>query len=138
MARKHWWVKHPVQAKFMSIVSAAILAPTLIVGAGLYYLVFSLLEKQLAFPEAIMANLAPVIQRVNLWLFLTLPFLILGLWWIALVMTHRFAGPIERIEKELDRAIRGEKTGHRIRLRRHDDLRGIADRINTLLDKSRS
>ncbi len=135
MARKNWWVKHPLQAKFMLVVSAAMLTPVLIVGFGFYYFVFHLLEEQLAFPEAILSNLTPVIQRVNFWLLITLPILVFAIWWIALRMTHRFAGPVERIEKELDRAIAGDRITQKIKLRRHDDLKGLADRINALLSK---
>lgn len=134
MARKKWWVKHPVQARFMTLVLAAMLVPLLVVGGGLYYLVFYLLAKQMAFPEAIASNLVPVLRSVNLWILFTLPILLAGIWWVAIVMTHRFAGPIERLERELDHAIAGR--GHmKIRMRREDALKGIAERINLLLVK---
>ena len=137
MARKKWWVKHPIQAHFMSIVLAAMLVPILVVGGGLYYLVFYLLAKQMAFPEAIAANLVPVVQSVNLWVLFSLPLVLVGIWWIAIVMTHRFAGPIERLEKELDHAIAGGHLRSKIRTRRNDALKGIADRINLILAKIR-
>lgn len=134
MARKKWWVKHPVQARFMAVVFAAMLAPVLIVGGGLYYLVFRLLAEQMAFPEAIAANLVPVLRQVNLWLFLTLPVILATVGWAAVIMTHRFAGPIERLQKELDHAMHGKLHG-KIKVRHNDVLRGIVDRINLLLEK---
>lgn len=136
MPRKKWWVKHPTQARFMALVLAAMLAPLLIVGGGFYYLVFYLLAKQMAFPEAIAANLVPVLGSVNLWIFFSLPLVLSGIWWIALVMTHRFAGPIERLEKELDHVTAGH--GHsKIRMRKDDALKGIVERINLILEKFR-
>ena len=134
MARKKWWVKHPIQARFMAVVLAAMLAPVLIVGGGLYYLVFKLLAKQMAFPEAIAANLSPVVQEVNVWLFLTLPVFLTGIGWVAILMTHRFAGPIERLERELDYALQGHHHG-KIKVRQKDALKGLTDRINLILER---
>lgn len=134
MARKKWWVRHPIQARFMTVVLAAMLAPVLIVGGGLYYLVFRLLAERMAFPEAIAANLVPVVREVNLWLFLTLPLVLAAVGWAAVMMTHRFAGPIERLQTELDHAIGGKLRG-KIRVRHNDVLRGIVDRINVILER---
>ena len=134
MARKIGWVKHPVQARFMTVVLVAMVVPVLIVGGGLYYLVFRLLAEQIAFPEAIAANLAPVVRHVNIWLMVTLPVFLAGIGWVAFVMTHRFAGPIERLQKELDRVIHGHSHG-KIRVRHNDVLKGITDRINLILEK---
>ncbi len=120
----------------MSIVFAAMLVPLLVVGGGFYYLVFYLLAKQMAFPEAIAANLIPVLRSVNLWVLFSLPVLLAGIWWMAILMTHRFAGPIERLERELDHAIAGHLHS-KIRMRRDDALKGIADRINLILSKTR-
>ena len=130
--RAKWFMKHPIQAKYLLLVMGAMLAPMLLIGFCFYTLVFDLLARQMVFPEAIFANLVPVIERVNGLLALTLPVLSLIILWCALIISHRFAGPIERLEADLDKMLAGE-TQHRIRLRKNDDLRGVADRINTLV-----
>lgn len=130
--RVKWFMRHPIQAKYLLLVLFAMLAPMLLIGFCFYTLVFDLLARQLVFPEAIFANLVPVIDRVNGFLVLTLPGLSLVILWCALVISHRFAGPIERLEADLDRMLAGE-TSHRIRLRKKDDLKGVADRINALV-----
>lgn len=132
--RSKWFMRHPIQAKYLLLVLLAMLAPMLLIGFCFYTLVFDLLARQLMFPEAIFANLVPVIERVNAVLALTLPALSLIILWCAIVLSHRFAGPIERIEGDLDRVLAGE-TQHRIRLRKDDDLKGVADRINALIRK---
>lgn len=132
IGRAKWLMKHPVQAKYLLLVLVAMLAPMLLIGFCFYTLVFDLLARQLVFPEAIFANLVPVIDRVNGFLVMTLPALSLVILWCALVISHRFAGPIERLEADLDRILAGE-TNHRIRLRKNDDLKGVADRINALV-----
>ncbi len=132
--RVRWILKHPAQAKYLLIVILAMLAPTLVIGVCFYHLVFSLLAQQMAFPEAIMANLAPVIERVNTFLILSLPIVALVILWIAIRISHRFAGPIDRLEEELDAILRGDLQ-HRVRLRKHDDLSRVGHKINQILDK---
>ena len=125
-------MKHPIQAKYLLIVILAMLAPTLLIGFCFYNLVFNLLAEQLVFPEAIMGNLVPVIEQVNNLLIFALPVLILVILCFALVISHRFAGPIERLESDLDKILAGD-VRHRVRVRRKDDLSGVAKRINALL-----
>ena len=58
----------------------------------------------------------------------------------GVVYTHRIAGPVYRMEQDIERVLCGEK-GVQIRLRRHDNFGNLADKINRLmveLEKSRS
>lgn len=130
--RSRWLMKHPIQAKYLLIVILAMLAPTLLIGFCFYNLVFNLLAEQMVFPEAIMANLVPVIDRVNGLLIFALPAMFLVILLFALFISHRFAGPIERLERDLDQVLEGDAY-HRVRVRKNDDLRGVAKRINALL-----
>ncbi len=129
--RIKWLMKHPIQAKYLLLVLLAMLAPMVLVGYCFYTLVFELMARQLVFPEAIFANLDPVIHRINHLMALTLPVLALIILWCALVISHRFAGPIERLETDLDRILSGEPR-HRVHLRKNDDLKGVAERVNAL------
>ncbi len=130
--RTKWFMKHPIQAKYLLVVILAMLAPTLMIGFCLYHLLFYLLARQIAFPEAIMANLVPVLDKVNALLAVALPVIAVTILIVAIVISHRFAGPIERLEKDLDRILEGD-TQHKIHMRKKDDLRGIATRINALV-----
>ena len=129
--RTQWFMRHPIQAKYLLLVLVAMLAPILLIGFCFYTLVFELLARQLVFPEAIYGNLVPVVDRVNNLLILTLPLMIFAILWCALVISHRFGGPIERIENDLDQILAGDKH-HKIHLRKNDDLSGVAQRINAL------
>ena len=130
--RAKWFMKHPIQAKYLLIVILAMLAPTLVIGFCLYHLLFYLLARQIAFPEAIIANLVPVLDRVNTLLAMTLPVIAVTILFFAVVISHRFAGPIERLERDLDRILEGDYQ-HKIYMRKKDDLRGVATRINALV-----
>ncbi len=129
--RIKWFMRHPIQAKYLLLVLVSMLAPILLIGFCFYALVFDLLAKQLVFPEAIFSNLVPVLERVNNLLILTLPALVLVILWCALIISHRFAGPIERLENDLDQILSGD-THHKVRLRKNDDLKGVATRVNAL------
>jgi methyl-accepting chemotaxis protein len=49
-------------------------------------------------------------------------------------MHHRIAGPIDRLEKELDKIAKGDFS-LRLKIRRKDELHSIAEGINKVLDR---
>ncbi len=130
--RAKWFMRHPIQAKYLLIVILAMLAPTLVIGFCLYHVVFYLLAKQIAFPEAIMANVVPVLDKVNALLAISLPIIAVTILIFAVAISHRFGGPIERLEEDLDRILEGDYQ-HKIYMRKRDDLKGVATRINALV-----
>lgn len=132
--RIKWFTKHPVQAKYLLLVVLAMLVPTLMIGFCFYHLLFYLLARQMVFPEAIMANLVPVLDKVNALLAVSLPIIFGTIFWFALVISHRFAGPIERLENDLDQILEGDYN-HKIYMRQKDDLKGVAHRINALVSR---
>ena len=112
----------------------SMIVPLIFVGGCLYYLIFTVTAEQIGIPEYIAYNLFPVIKKINLILLAGVPplFLILILW--GIVLSHRFAGPLERLEKELRRIMENCDYGCRVRLRKSDDIRPIADEINKILE----
>ncbi|MBI2095017.1 MAG: hypothetical protein HYT89_02490 [Candidatus Omnitrophica bacterium] len=129
--RTRWILKHPLQTKYLLLVILAMLIPLATLGFCFYKITFRLLAEQIAFPEAITANLLPVIHGVNRLLLVTLPLSSLLVLWLAVLVSHRLAGPLERLEKELDEILAGN-TARRIALREKDDLKGLASKINSL------
>ncbi len=132
--RNQWLTNHPIQAKYLLIVALAMLGPSLVIGACFYHLVFKLLADQIAFPEAIQANLLPVIRQINLLLLTLLPGLILIILWLAVAISHRFAGPVERLERELDAVVSGASR-QPLHTRKNDDLAVLVQKINRLIEK---
>jgi len=53
---------------------------------------------------------------------------------IGIFYSHRLAGPVYRINKDLQKVLDGEQ-GVRVSLRKEDKLHDLADQINALLDK---
>ena len=53
---------------------------------------------------------------------------------MGVVLTHRIAGPLFRIERTLDAVLAGRKASP-IRLRKRDELKGLCDRVNRVMEK---
>ena len=51
----------------------------------------------------------------------------------SVVFSHRIAGPVYRLERVLDALIQGEDVEH-MRVRRHDELKGLVKKVNKLID----
>ena len=54
--------------------------------------------------------------------------------WRILILSHRLAGPIYRLEKDLQDIAKGNFS-MRIRFRKKDELKSIAEGINKILDE---
>ncbi len=123
------------QMKYLSLLMASMIIPVVFVGGCLYYLIFNLVAEQIGIPEYIAYNLSPVIKKINIILLIGLPplFLLLILW--GIIVSHRFAGPMERLGKELKKICEHGDYKSRLKLRKHDDMRPIAEAMNRLLDK---
>jgi hypothetical protein len=130
--RKKKFVGTPFQKKLLLLVFSSAVIPAAIVSLCLYYLIFNLLAEQIAIPEAIAYNVIPVAQKVFLIVLVSLPIALIAIWVIALELSHRIAGPLFRLERELDMRIAGERKGP-IKLRQRDELKSLADKINKLI-----
>lgn len=132
--RKKIFANKQVQLKYLILLIVSMAVPLLFAIGCLYYLIFTVMAEQLGIPESIAYNLFPVVKKINVILAISLPPLFLLLIWWGTVLSHRFAGPLERIEKELHKITHNHDFSHRIILRKNDDLKPLADAINKLLD----
>ena len=136
MRRPSWLTRHPIQSKYLFIVMMSMLCPTIVLASLLYFVIFTLMAEQFALPEGIYIMLMPVFYKINLFMIIGMPimFIVVFLW--GLFISHRFAGPILRMEKDLDEILSGNwnKT---IKLRKKDDLSGVADRVNKIIEMKR-
>ena len=133
--RTKYFTGSHIQVKYLSLMLVSMVVPLILVGCCLYYLIFTLMAEQIGIPEYIAVTLFPVLKKINSMLLIGLPplFLLLTAW--GVVLSHRFAGPLERLEKELKDVSKDHQYKHRIVLRKNDDIKPIADAINKLLEK---
>jgi len=132
--RKKVFANRQVQMKYLVLLIVSMAVPLLFAIGCLYYLIFTVMAEQLGIPESIAYNLFPVVKKINTVLAIGLPPLFLLLIWWGTVFSHRIAGPLQRIEKELTKVTHSHDFSHRIHLRKSDDVKPIADAINKLLD----
>ncbi|NCB07810.1 MAG: HAMP domain-containing protein [Bacteroidia bacterium] len=135
-ARKIKFINTPVQNKTLLLVFASAVIPMAVVVMCLYYLIFNMLAWQMGIPEMVAYNLIPVVRKVNMILLVLLPVVLIVIWFVALELSHRIAGPIYRLEKELDSMISGKSQGP-IKLRPRDELKALADKINRLVGRAK-
>ncbi len=122
------------QKKLLFLVFASAIIPAAIAVICMYYLIFNMLALQMFFPETIARNLMPVLRRVDVILVIAMPLVFMIIWIVSLELSNRMAGPLYRIEKELDARIQGTKQGP-IKLRRKDEFKILAEKINSLIIK---
>ena len=132
--RKKILANKRVQLKYLMLLIVSMAVPLLFAIGCLYYLIFTIMAEQLGIPESIAYNLFPVVKKINVALAIGLPPLFLLLIWWGTVLSHRIAGPFQRIEKELNKITQSHDFSHRIHLRKSDDVKPVADAINKLLD----
>ncbi len=123
-----------IQIKYLSLLLISMVVPMVFVCGCLYYFIFTLMGEQIGIPEYVSYHLTPVLHKINIMLMIGLPplFLLLLIW--GIILSHRFAGPLERLERELKEVTGDKRHGHRIVFRKHDDIKPIADSINNLLN----
>lgn len=123
-----------IQLHYLTLLMISIVVPLVFAAGCLYYLIFTIMAEQIGIPEYIAYNLSPVVEKINMILFVGVPplFLLLVLW--GIVLSHRFAGPVERLERELKKMADQSDFKRRLRVRRNDDLSRVVAELNRLLD----
>jgi hypothetical protein len=116
------------------IISTFTIVPTILVTICLFYLIFNVMATQLGIPEAIAYNIIPAAKKVTAIILISAPLTISIMLYLSYKITHRLLGPFDRIIKELDGCIEGQKQGPII-IRKADKCYQCVKRINILLDK---
>lgn len=130
--RRKSFFANTIHRKLFVLVSLAALVPTIIVSVSLYYLIFNITAEQMGIPEAIAYNIIPAARRVINILLIAAPLTMLAILIIAYKVTHKIIGPLDRINRELNEALVGQKIGPII-IRKTDKLWPLVDKINKLL-----
>ncbi len=132
--RRRYFIKSGLQIRYLRVILLAIILPTFLFSICLYYMIFYLMAQQLGIPESIVYNITPVLKKINFILLTGMPIIsILLLFW-GLIISHRIAGPVYRLEQDLEKIAKGDFS-LRIKLRKKDELSSIAEGINKVLDK---
>lgn len=110
--------------------------PTLIVTACVYYLIWETVAHELAIPELIAQALFPALHRVNRIILIGLPIVFGLIFFFALRLSHRLAGPLERIEKELEGMAHTGDFTKPLKIRPSDEMHHLVAKINRAIRRA--
>jgi hypothetical protein len=135
--RRSPFVYHKVQHGYLKLVICAMFGPALVLAGCLYYLIWQTVAYELAIPELIHETLFPAFHRVNQILLVGVPLVSSVILFFAIQLSHRVAGPLDRIERELDTMVRTGNYKNPMRIRPKDELQPLVDKINSVIRGAR-
>lgn len=117
------------QLRFAALVAGSLIVLLLFTGLhGLYV-------AQLVLPPDVSQHVRPVFESSTWRVFLIGLAYIMVVTVAAVFLSHRAVGPIARLEDEIRKLMEDPDGDRKLRIREGDELSGLADAINNLLEK---
>ena len=131
--RTQFIVKKGFQLRYISMILAIMLLSAVISGYTIYYNAWVYLGSKLAsvYPQG---RLVHMFRSINIKLAINLAFVAMLCTGIGIIVSHRIAGPIDRMIKFVNKLTAGDYS-RRLTLREKDELKDLASAINELVDK---
>ena len=134
--RTRYLVSREFQLRYVTQILLLMFMTAALCSYVVYYTGMVALAEKLAsvYPQG---RLVAILNTVNLKILLSVIIVSPLVAIIGILLSHRIAGPIYRIELSLNKIASGDLTG-RITLRQGDELVNVAERINNLTDSLKS
>jgi methyl-accepting chemotaxis protein len=87
-------------------------------------------ELQLQMP----LDLFAIRMKINYVFFIGFPPIFMIILFLGVILSHRFAGPLKRIKRDMDAIAESGDIEKRLYVRKDDDIKPVVDSINHLLD----
>ena len=128
--RKQYFVERKLQMRFARFVLLFMLAGCAATGFAVFYATFMILSERLIgiYPQA---RLVEIFHSLYGALFLALLLVTPVIFYVAIVLSHRVAGPLPKIYQAL-RDIGGGNFDTHLILRKKDELKELAETINDM------
>ena len=128
--RKQYFIQKAMQLRFARFVILFVFVSSVLTGGVIFLTTFLLMGEKLAsvYPQG---RLVPIFQSVYLWSFLSLVGVVPIIFYGSIVFSHRIAGPLPKIYRIL-REIGQGNFDQKLVLRKHDELKELADAINDM------
>jgi methyl-accepting chemotaxis protein len=130
--RRRHLIMPEIQFEYFKLIIASLCLPTLVIAGCAFYLV-SFVIVNIPLPPDFSTMIMPALRSVFLILLIGFFFITIFLLTWSLIASHRLAGPIYRLGRELDRIAEGNFS-IRIRFRKKDRLQSLAESMNKVLD----
>ena len=129
-------VSFGLQFRYMVLIIAGMLIPMLIVAGVLFGVFWQSITQETPIPEGAHQFIVTVLANTSITLLILVPVVCALILWAALILSHRIAGPLIRLEKEI-RGMTEKRKFSRLRIRKADELSSLAEAINTFIEESR-
>ncbi len=131
--RTRLFILRRFQIRYITLILMFMFATAIMTGFTVYYTTWVMFGEKLAavYPQGLLLD---IVQKVNTVLVLRLLFVTPLVILIALVLSHRIAGPIYRIQRFVKKLNAGEYAD-KLKLREKDELQDIAASLNGLVGK---
>ena len=128
--RTRLFILRSFQIRYITLILVFMLATALMTGFTVYYTTWVMFGEKLAavYPQGLLLD---IVQKVNTVLLLRLLFVTPLVVLIALVLSHRIAGPIYRIQRFVKKLNAGDYA-EKLKLRERDELQDVAVSLNGL------
>ena len=128
--RKKYFIEKGLQLRFARFVILFVLTSSIVTGLTIFFTTYTMLGERLAdvYPQG---RLLAISRSVYTALTLNVLVLLPLIFWGSIIFSHRIAGPLPKIYQALKTI--GE--GHfdvALTLRKHDELKGLAEAINEM------
>lgn len=128
--RKQVIVKRSLQIKYSIIVLSAVLVTAVTVGGDFYYSLHSFMEMYLSE----IPGIEILMNNLNQLMYAKIIVLLIIAVAVSILVSHKFAGPILKMEKSLNEISSGDLT-YRMHLRAGDELKNMAWIFNDMVEK---
>jgi|GEM_PF-1859027 methyl-accepting chemotaxis protein len=132
--RRSYLVKGSLQWKILAWVMGMLITFSLFLALGFYFPLLYILYSNLPGESVILQQTAYFYLSMEKYIWISVPVVMVLIGIYSMILSHRIAGPLYRLEKTLLSIGEGDLS-QRIRLRKHDELKDFGSRLNQTLDR---
>ncbi|MCG2713217.1 MAG: HAMP domain-containing protein [Candidatus Omnitrophica bacterium] len=133
--RKRILIEKKLQFKYAGVILVMVLASCALIILTVYFSCwYSLTEENASVQTA--AAIGNMLNKLNLMILFELPILLVIAASIGIVLSHKIAGPVYRLQKAARDVSHGDLTIS-VSLRSNDELRNLSDAFNSVIENMR-
>lgn len=124
-----------MQIRIVTQMLAMVASGTLLVGGAVYLIIWRGITGQ-AFASG-QISIISIFDQVNKTLFIVVPVIMIIMGWIAVMISHRIAGPLVRLNNGMRSLEKGEWPARAMKFRKNDQGHHLAEQFNAMTQNIR-
>lgn len=127
--KRQYLINKPLQIKYALMIGGVLIFMLMLVEVHTYLTIQSIL------PNLFSSVIGRHVKNLQFWLVVNSLIYLAVVAVLSVVISHRIAGPLYRLETSLQDVLESGDTSKRISLRKGDEFQSLADLINQLLER---